>query len=436
MDVATLWFSEYAEAVAAGTPRDIVKAFLPHGWFRDVLTLTWNYRALEGPEKITRYLSEHLHPGQISGFKLLGGADDTSRYRVPKYVAQTGMVEVYFAYETDVALGKGYAMLKQDESAAWKALNVCMMIVELKGHEEPGYEVYDGHTLAWSDVYRERNASIEADPHVLIDTHFPFEVLYQPYPSNWPFFIPKDKLADWHKSHPIYHDDKANWDVTINRDGQQVTIHPAHIIVATGTLGKPADFTLPFQDHFSGTILHGSKYQGGAPYTGKRVIVVGAGNSSIDICQDLCFHNTKSVTMIQRSSTCVHSSAFVEENQTRIWPDGEPVEVGDFKLGAVGPGLSKKIMQGKTAEMWERDKEMHDKLRKGGFALNMGVGGGGQVSLVWERGGGFWVDKGGADLIGSGAIKVKQGAQPTSYTETGLVFSDGTELEADVVIFA
>ena len=45
-------------------------------------------------------------------------------------------------------------------------------------------------------------------------------------------------------------------------------------------------------------------------------------------------------------------------------------------------------------------------------------------------------DKGGADLIGSGAIKVKQGVYPTAFSSTGLVFNDGSALEADVVIFA
>lgn len=46
------------------------------------------------------------------------------------------------------------------------------------------------------------------------------------------------------------------------------------------------------------------------------------------------------------------------------------------------------------------------------------------------------VDKGGADLIAAGDIKVKQGAEPVAFTETGLSFSDGTILEADSVIFA
>ena len=45
-------------------------------------------------------------------------------------------------------------------------------------------------------------------------------------------------------------------------------------------------------------------------------------------------------------------------------------------------------------------------------------------------------DKGAADLMASGKIKVKQGVEPVAYSSAGLVFSDGSELAADVIIFA
>lgn len=45
-------------------------------------------------------------------------------------------------------------------------------------------------------------------------------------------------------------------------------------------------------------------------------------------------------------------------------------------------------------------------------------------------------DKGGANLIGSGDVKVKQGTKPVAFTETGLLFADGSTLEADSIVFA
>ena len=46
------------------------------------------------------------------------------------------------------------------------------------------------------------------------------------------------------------------------------------------------------------------------------------------------------------------------------------------------------------------------------------------------------LDKGAADLIASGAIKVKAGVTPKAFTEQGVLFSGNTELPADVVIYA
>ena len=46
------------------------------------------------------------------------------------------------------------------------------------------------------------------------------------------------------------------------------------------------------------------------------------------------------------------------------------------------------------------------------------------------------LDTGGAALIGDGRIKVESGKSVVHFTEAGLVLSDGTELPADVVVFA
>lgn len=232
-----------------------------------------------------------------------------------------------------------------------------------------------------------------------------FEVLYQPYPHNWPTFTPRDKMADWLEAYsisqdlviwtksqiegqPVYRESEHQWDVTIDRDGKKHTIHPVHIVMATGTINEPNEPKLLGQTEFSGTVLHSSRYPGGAAFFGKRVVVVGAGNSAIDICQDLCFHKAQSVTMVQRTATCVTSGDSVAQRLAANWPKRVPVEYGDFRFGSQPMGLLKKIMQSRTNAMWEGEKELFSKLRKGGVALTMGPEGQGQFLLVWERLGG------------------------------------------------
>ncbi|TCD61860.1 hypothetical protein EIP91_007829 [Steccherinum ochraceum] len=205
--------------------------------------------------------------------------------------------------------------------------------------------------------------------------------------------------------------------------------------MATGNLGQPLMPSLPSRDQFKGTVLHGHYYQGGPPYAGQRVVVVGAANTAIDICQDLVFHKAKSVTMVQRSSTCVIAGETAAKHIQEIWRDHLPTAVGDLKFKSMPLGLLKKIQQSRTQELWDEDKEMFEKLRKGGVKLNMGPENEGQLLMVFERCGGYWVDKGGADLIAAGDVKVKHGS-PTAFTADGLHFADGTNIGADSIIFA
>ena len=48
----------------------------------------------------------------------------------------------------------------------------------------------------------------------------------------------------------------------------------------------------------------------------------------------------------------------------------------------------------------------------------------------------FFKDTGGSQLIAEGKIKLKTDSQIESFTETGIKFENGTELTADVVVFA
>lgn len=70
------------------------------------------------------------------------------------------------------------------------------------------------------------------------------------------------------------------------------------IVAATGSFHKPNLPTYPNQASFDGTILHSSRYRSPLPFAGKRVIVVGAGNSALQIAVELAQHAT--VTLATR----------------------------------------------------------------------------------------------------------------------------------------
>jgi putative flavoprotein involved in K+ transport len=59
------------------------------------------------------------------------------------------------------------------------------------------------------------------------------------------------------------------------------------LIAATGSFHRPHLPTIPGQELFGGTILHSSAYQNPMPFRGQRIVVVGAGNSAIQIATEL-----------------------------------------------------------------------------------------------------------------------------------------------------
>jgi hypothetical protein len=79
------------------------------------------------------------------------------------------------------------------------------------------------------------------------------------------------------------------WRVTIETaDGQQETAVFKGVVVANGTLAEP---NMPsFEGRFDGELLHTSAYKSADLFKGKRVLIVGAGNSGCDIAVDAVHH--------------------------------------------------------------------------------------------------------------------------------------------------
>jgi cation diffusion facilitator CzcD-associated flavoprotein CzcO len=179
---------------------------------------------------------------------------------------------------------------------------------------------------------------------------------------------------------PVYDEASRKWTVVVNRHGKQMTLRPAHIVLCTGTYGDPNIPSFPGIGSFKGQMLHSSAYQGGQSFTGRRVVVIGCGNSSADICQDLVYHDAKSVTMVQRGSTCVQKASTIRTALEREFPLSQADEVSDFKYASMSSLLIRKILAAHREYLAQTEADMHEALRKGGFDVNMGADGSG-VSL-------------------------------------------------------
>jgi len=76
--------------------------------------------------------------------------------------------------------------------------------------------------------------------------------------------------------------------------------HSRSLIAATGSFHRPYQPQLPGQTRFGGTILHAAAYRTPEAFRGQRVIVVGAGNSAVQIAVEVA--QVARVTLATRSS--------------------------------------------------------------------------------------------------------------------------------------
>ncbi|KAG6860938.1 hypothetical protein C0995_005768 [Termitomyces sp. Mi166 len=265
------------------------------------------------------------------------------------------------------------------------------------------------------------------------------------------------------------------WNVRISRgDGSERTFTVKHIVFATGFgLEESIVPAYPGMDSFNGQVLHSNQYKNAADHIGKKVVVIGASTSGVqalgileaisdfnilipahDICADYyengvggshlisyIYQNRdyrSDVTMYQRSSTYVMTTTngWKVVAQGVYSEGGLPTDIAD-RLSASFPNhVTVSLAQRRTETIAELDKDLLDALRARGFQVNLGIQGTGFRLLVWLRMGGYYLDTGASQLIADGKIKLKHGSQLERFTETGLKFEDGSELPADVVIFA
>jgi len=334
-------------------------------------------------------------------------------------------------------------------------------------HEDPGVLVIGaGHSGMFLAAYLERlgvptllvdrferagdNWRKRYSGLALHDLKWAVQFPYMPFPPSWPVFLSKDYLADWLEQYVTnmelnlwtsttvksaeYDKAKRRWTVQLDRNGELRTLRPNHLVISTGLNGLPKLPTFEGMSDFRGQVFHSSSYEGGAAAAGKRVVVVGAGSSGHDVAQDAYENEASSVTMVQRSPTYIYS-------QNRGVPiqfgkyyghNHMPIEDADL-LASVNPtALSLKQGPIVTRLIADADADLLNQLEEAGFRTTLGPGDAGLIPIA-TTGGSYYIDKGASQLIIERKIRVQQG-EIARFTPTGVVYSDGTEEQADIVV--
>lgn len=302
------------------------------------------------------------------------------------------------------------------------------------------------------DSWRKRYKSLCLHDPVWYD-HLP----YIKFPENWPVFSPKDKIGDWLEMYArvmelnfwgateakkaSYDEASQQWTVIVERDGEEVTLEPTHLVLATGMSAKPNVPRFPGQDVFSGIQQHSCEHSGPDGMQGKTVVVIGSNNSSHDICAALA-ENGVDVTMVQRSSTHISKSDSLMKHalgplySEEALANGITTEKADLLFASIPYALLANFQKPVFDTIREEDAEFYQALEDAGFMLDFGPDGSGLFMKYLRRASGYYIDVGASQLIIDGKIKLESGSQVEKLTKNSVVLEDGRELPADVVIYA
>ena len=191
----------------------------------------------------------------------------------------------------------------------------------------------------------------------------------------------------------------GHWRVTA---AGRTTTH-AGVLLANGTLSEPR---LPsFEGAFDGELLHTSAYKSPSIFTGKRVLIIGAGNSGCDIAVDAVHHAASVEMSVRRGYHFVPKYLF-----------GRPADT--LNRGKPLPPRVKQALDSRLLRLFTGDPtrfgfpEPDHKLYESHPIVN---------SLVLHH-------------LGHGDLRVRKDVE--AFDGPGVRFVDGTRGDYDIVVLA
>jgi cation diffusion facilitator CzcD-associated flavoprotein CzcO len=237
-----------------------------------------------------------------------------------------------------------------------------------------------------------------------------------------PLYPSRAQVVEYLERYADYFDIRPRFGVEVNTlrrvgsewvaESNEGTFRAERVVLATGLNRRPLRPRFPGDEELGDAIIHAHEYRTADPYRGKRVLVVGAGNTGAEIALDLC-ENDATVGMCIRGPLHVVPRDFM----------GRPTQVTGVLLRRLPRHLRDWISLRVSKYVYPDLDELG--LRR----PNIGI-----MSQIDEQRKIPLIDIGTIERIRRGEITVYPGIERMS--EGAVHFSDGRRFEIDAVILA
>ena len=242
-----------------------------------------------------------------------------------------------------------------------------------------------------------------------------------PMPSAWPRYPSREQVVTYLEKYRTVHGIEPRYGQEVTRlervDGRWAattatrTWTAPNVVVATGATRRPVRPSWPGMQDYTGAVLHSSEYRNGEPWRGGAVLVVGFGNSACEQAIDLVEHGVTTHLSVRGAVNVVPRDMFGV--------------VPILQVGAIMRHLPPTVADALAAPLVRLTVGDITKvgLRKLPYGPNAQIAQDRHIPLL---------DIGTMDHIKEGRITVHGAID--HFTESGVVFDDGTALDVDAVV--
>jgi hypothetical protein len=179
--VAHNWITRFESVLREQSYDNLASVLHPDCWWRDMLTLQWDLRAVHGIDRVTEYLRANLPQTQLQKFRLRDAG--TFQPVLAKPLDDVEWIEAMFDFETKIdrgsettfGRGSGVFRLVLGSSGTWTAYTLSTVLEELKGYEERigdvrpiGTEHEGPKKPNWLERRAAQHDFVGSDPAVLV----------------------------------------------------------------------------------------------------------------------------------------------------------------------------------------------------------------------------------------------------------------------------
>lgn len=244
-----------------------------------------------------------------------------------------------------------------------------------------------------------------------------------PFPEDYPLYVPREKIVEYFDNYAATFDIKPHYGLSVNsvkKQGKEwltttesgQTFKSQNVIIATGVNRVPNVPSWEGQENFKGSIIHAKDYKNAKPFLGKKVMVIGMGNTGAELALDLSEHDCETYISVRGPVSIVPRDL-----------NGRPVQLTSIQLAKLPFGF------GDWLGNFIRGIYLGDLTKYGLNAPKLSP-----VKQLKLTGKTPVVDIGTVNQIKAGKIKVKSEIQ--SFTANSVQFKNGEELPIDAVVLA